>query len=70
MQQVVVLAVYVVLACLGVGAPIVAVLVLGDRSDEVLEGWRAWLTRNSAAMMAVIYLFLGVLLIGKNLGAV
>lgn len=69
-QQVVVLAVYVVLACLGVGAPIVAVLVLGDRSDEVLEGWRAWLTRNSAAMMAVIYLFLGVLLIGKNLGAV
>jgi len=66
----VVLVVYVVLACLGVGAPIVAVIVLGDRSDKVLEGWRAWLTRNSAAMLAVIYLFLGVLLIGKNLGAV
>jgi hypothetical protein len=69
-QEAVVLVVYVVLACLGVGAPIVAVIVLGDRSDKVLEGWRAWLTRNSAAMLAVIYLFLGVLLIGKNLGAV
>lgn len=69
-QQAVVLTVYVVLACLGVAAPIVAVLVMGDRSGTVLDGWKAWLTRNNAAMLAVIYLFLGVLLIGKNLGAV
>ena len=69
-QQVVVLAVYVVLASLGVAAPIIAVLVLGDRSDAVLDGWKAWLTRNNTAMMAVIYLFFGVYLIGKNLGAV
>ncbi|HEY5110190.1 MAG TPA: GAP family protein [Acidimicrobiales bacterium] len=67
-QQVVVLAIYVVLASLGVAAPIVAMLVLGDRSDAVLDGWRSWLTRNNAAMMAVIYLFLGVYLIGQNLG--
>jgi hypothetical protein len=69
-QQVAVLAVYVVLASLGVGAPIVAVLSLGQRSDEVLHGWRSWLTRNNSAMMAVIYLLLGALLIGRNLGAV
>ena len=69
-QQAVVVAVYVVLASLGVGAPIVAVLALGDRSTEVLESWRAWLNRHSAAMLAVIYLLLGVLLIGKNLGTV
>ena len=69
-QQVVVLAVYVVLASLGVAAPIFAVLFLGDRSDAVLDGWKAWLTRNNTAMMAVIYLFFGVYLIGKNLGAV
>ena len=65
-----VVAVYVVLASLGVGAPIVAGLALGDRSTEVLESWRAWLNRHSAAMLAVIYLLLGVLLIGKNLGTV
>jgi len=69
-QQAVVVAVYVVLASLGVAAPIVAVLALGDRSTAVLEGWRAWLVRNNAAMLAVIYLLLGVLLIGKNLGTV
>jgi len=69
-QQAVVIAVYVVLASLGVGAPIVAVIALGDRSTAVLESWRAWLNRNNAAMLAVIYLLLGVLLIGNNLGAV
>ena len=42
-------------------------LVLGDRAPAVLEDWKAWLTRNNAAMMAVIFLFFGVFLIGKNL---
>jgi hypothetical protein len=69
-QQVIVLAVYVVLASLGVAAPIVAMVVLGDRSGAVLDGWKAWLTQNNAAMLAVIYLFLGVYMIGKNLGIV
>jgi hypothetical protein len=69
-QQVIVLAVYVVLASLGVAAPIVAMLVMRDRSGPVLDGWKAWLTQNNAAMLAVIYLFLGVYLIGKNLGVV
>ena len=55
---------------LGVATPVVAVLVLGDRSSEVLEGWRSWLVRNNSAMLAVIYLLLGVLLIGRNLGAI
>jgi hypothetical protein len=69
-QQVVVLTIYVVLASLGVAAPIIAILFLGDRSGTVLDGWKAWLTRSNTAMMAVIYLFFGVYLIGKNLGAV
>ena len=69
-QQVVVLVVYIFLACLGVAFPIITMLVLGDRADTVLSGWKTWLTRNNTAMMAVIYLFFGVFLIGKNLGAV
>jgi hypothetical protein len=67
-DQVLTAAIYVVLASLGVAAPIVAMLVLGDRAPTVLEDWKAWLTRNNAAMMAVIFLFFGVFLIGKNLG--
>ena len=66
-DQVVTVAIYVVLASLGVAAPIMTMLVLGDRAPAVLEDWKAWLTRNNAAMMAVIFLFFGVFLIGKNL---
>jgi hypothetical protein len=69
-QQVTVLAIYVVLASLGVAAPILAMLVLGDRAGTVLDEWKTWLTRNNTAMMAVIYLFFGVYLIGKFLGSV
>jgi len=69
-QQVVAVAVYVVVASLSVAAPLVTMLAMGDRAEAVLDGWREWLTRNNAAMMAVILLFLGVYLIGKNLGAV
>jgi len=69
-QQVTVLAIYLVLASLGVAAPILAMLVLGDRAGTVLDGWKTWLTRNNTAMMAVIYLFFGVYLIGKFLGSV
>lgn len=68
-QQVAVLAAYIFLACLGVAAPIVAMLVLGDRADAVLGGWKAWLARNNATITAVIYLFFGVFLISKNLGS-
>ena len=69
-QQLAVIAVYVVIACLGVAAPIVAMLVLGERSADVLDGWKSWLVRNSAAMMAVIYLLFGAILIGKGIGGI
>ena len=63
-----VVAMYTVIASLGVATPIVATLILGDRSTEVLEGWKAWLDRNTAAVMAVIYLVFGVILVGKGIG--
>ena len=69
-QSIGVVAVYTVVASLGVATPIVAMLVLGDRADEVLAGWQAWLDRNSAAMMAVLYLIFGVLLVGKGIGGI
>ena len=67
-QQIGGIAVYVVIASMGVAAPIITVLVLGNRSPGVLDGWKAWLDRNSAATMAVIYLLFGVILIGKGIG--
>ena len=65
-----VIAVYTVIASLGVAAPIVAMLFLGDRSDEVLGGWESWLNRNNAAMMAVLYLVFGVILVGRGIAGI
>lgn len=61
-----VIAGYVVVASLGVAAPIIVVLVLGERSQGVLKAWKSWLERNNAAVMTVIYLLFGLILIGKG----
>ena len=69
-QQVGVIAIYTLIASLGVATPIVAALALGDRSESVLSSWRQWLDRNSGTVMAVIFLFFGVLLLGKGISGV
>jgi hypothetical protein len=66
-QAVVVTLVYVVLASVGVATPLIVALVLGERSTDVLTGWRAWLGRNNDAVMAVLYLVFGVVLIGNGI---
>ena len=53
-----------------VAAPIAVMLFLGDRAPAVLRDWRAWLGRNSATVMAVLFLVFGVVLIGQGIGGV
>jgi Sap, sulfolipid-1-addressing protein len=62
-QQIGVSAIYVFVAVLGVAAPILVALLLGDRSDGVLEGWKAWLDRNHASVLSLLFLIFGVVLI-------
>jgi threonine/homoserine/homoserine lactone efflux protein len=69
-QQIWVVVIYTLIVSLGVGAPIVAAKALGDRSDDVLTTWKNWLDRNNATMMAVIYLFFGVILLGKGIAGI
>jgi threonine/homoserine/homoserine lactone efflux protein len=69
-QQVGVIATYTLIASIGVATPIVAALALGDRSESVLSGWRQWLDRYNGTVMAVIYLFFGVILLGKGIAGV
>lgn len=59
---------YTLVAALGVMAPLVVMLLMGDRSDRILEDWKAWLVQNNAAVMAVLFLVFGVVLIGKGVG--
>jgi threonine/homoserine/homoserine lactone efflux protein len=64
-QQMAACAVYVVVAALGVAAPIGAMLVLGERAGEVLESWKVWLRQNNPAVMSVLFLVFGVILISQ-----
>lgn len=69
-QQVAVGAVYVVVAVLGVAAPIVVMLILGDRAPDVLRQWNVWLRQNNATVMSVLFVVFGVVLIGQGLPGV
>jgi len=69
-QQVGVIAIYTLVASIGVASPIVTAVTLGDRSETILSAWREWLDRNNGTVMAVIYLFFGVILLGKGIAGI
>ena len=69
-EEVVAGAVYVLVAVLGVVAPIVVMLSLGDRAHEVLEGWNVWLRQHNATVMSVLFVVFGVVLIGQGIGGI
>lgn len=68
-EQLGALAVFVVVASLGVAAPLVVYLVLGARASVVLERLKSWMTLNNAAIMAVLLLVLGSKMIGDAITA-
>ena len=68
-SEVVAYALFVVIATIGVAAPIVISIVLGDRSAEVLDDLKRWMAANNAVIMAVLLLVLGVKMVGDGIGA-
>ncbi len=66
-SQVIVLAVFVVLASVSVAAPVATYVVLGDRANATLSDWKGWLIRNNSVVMAVLLLVLAAKLIGDAL---
>ena len=63
-QEVVALAVFVLIASLGVLALLGIYLVMGERAAPLLDGLKAWLAAHNAAIMTVLLLVLGAKLIG------
>lgn len=63
-DQAAALAVFVALAMLGVGLPIAASVLLGDRATATLDDVRAWMVRENSTIIAVIALLIGAKLIG------
>lgn len=68
-QQIGAITIYVLVAVLGVAAPIAVTVFLGDRSPKVLNGWKVWLGQNNATVMSVLFLIFGVVLIGQGIEA-
>lgn len=66
-QNLVAGAVFVVLASLSIGAPVIGYLIVSDRLRAPLEELRGWLTLHNAAVMTVLLLVIGVALVGKGI---
>jgi threonine/homoserine/homoserine lactone efflux protein len=63
-EQAIAWAVFVVIASIGVAVPIAVSVALGARARDVLGRLQAWMAQNNAVIMAVMFLLLGVQLVG------
>jgi hypothetical protein len=62
------LVVYVLVASIGVGMPVLWHAFSRERASRTLTEWRSALTSNYATIMAVVFLVFGVKLFGQGLG--
>jgi Sap, sulfolipid-1-addressing protein len=69
LSQAVALAVFIVLATLGVGAPVAVYFLMGDRASKILGELHDWMARENATIMAVLCLIIGAKLIGDAITA-
>jgi threonine/homoserine/homoserine lactone efflux protein len=63
-EQAVAWIVFVLVASLGVGTPVVLYFALGDRSRSMLDELKTWMASHNPAIMAVLLLVFGVKLVG------
>ncbi|MEK8229049.1 GAP family protein [Oerskovia sp. M15] len=68
-DQFVALAVFVVVASLGVAAPVVIYLAMGTKAAALLDDLKAWMVQNNAVIMAVLLLVLGSKMVGDGISA-
>ncbi|MEU3349689.1 GAP family protein [Streptomyces sp. NPDC006700] len=66
-QQAGTLAIFVVIASLGVLAPLAVYLVMGGRAQSILGNWRDWAAQHNVAVLAVLFLVLGLKLLGDGI---
>ncbi|MFB7597094.1 GAP family protein [Streptomyces sp. NPDC056160] len=69
-QQIGSLAIFVVIASLGVLAPLAVYLCLGERAKSILTGWRNWAARHNTAVMAALFFVLGLKLSGDGISVI
>jgi threonine/homoserine/homoserine lactone efflux protein len=64
-QQTIAWVVFILIASIGVGAPVVIFFAMGARSRDLLDHLKGWMAHNNAVIMAVLLLVIGVKLIGN-----
>jgi hypothetical protein len=69
-DEVVVWAVFTVIATIGVAVPLCIYLFLGTRAAAILERLKTWMATNNTAVMAVLLLVIGVKLLGDAIGGI
>lgn len=68
-ERIVAVAVFTVVASLGVLVPFGIYLMAGERAAPLLEGIKAWMIAHNAAIMTVLLLVLGVKMVGDGVGS-
>jgi threonine/homoserine/homoserine lactone efflux protein len=68
-DQLVALAVFTVVASIGVAAPLVIYVAMGGRATQVLDELRGWMVAHNAVIMATLLLVIGVKMIGDGISA-
>lgn len=63
-DEIVAYVVLVLVATIGVGAPVVICFALGDRSGPLLDRLKNWMAQHNAVIMAALLVVIGVKLIG------
>ncbi|WP_432186685.1 GAP family protein [Streptomyces sp. Tue6028] len=67
-EQIGSLAIFVLVATLGLLAPLAVFLLGGERSKTRLGSWKDWAAQNNVAVMAVLFFVLGLKLLGDGIG--
>jgi threonine/homoserine/homoserine lactone efflux protein len=68
-QQAAAYTVFVLIATVGIAAPVVIYFALGTRSAAILGRLKDWMSHNNAVIMAVLCLVIGAKLIGDGVAA-
>ena len=66
-DEVVAMAVFVVVATIGPGIPVAIYFAMGERAAKLLDELKAWMGAHNAAIMAVLLLVIGAKLLGDGI---
>ena len=66
-QTIIVMIVFIIIACVSIAAPVIVYLTMGDKATPMLNSWKSWLTFNNATVMMILFLLFGVSMLSKGI---